>query len=252
MTKNTKELIGFKQNFMTIIADAGLRGKNNDVRFVTLQCDCGNIKDKNLYNFTRIGSPKSCGKCDFGRYHGLSRHPLMSRYRQIKNRCSNPNHKSYKDYGAKGVTVCKEWAKDFRVFLKWCESNGYKKDLQLDRIDPKKGYEPANCRFITQEENLRRSSKNYFITYKERTMTAKEWSRELGYPYDYIRAAAKTHPLNQVIQAVRKVLKITIHDGQDFTPRQLSDKYGLRVSRVRENYTKGLRGKDLIEKSRLI
>ena len=55
---------------------------------------------------------------------------------------------AYKDYGAKGITVCNEWH-DRDNFRKWAIDNGYVKGLRLERIDTKKGYSPGNCRFGT-------------------------------------------------------------------------------------------------------
>lgn len=64
----------------------------------------------------------------------------------IMRRCYNENYVSYKDYGAKGIRVCKEWH-DRKVFKKWCGENGYVKGMRLQRYDTKKDYEPSNCYF---------------------------------------------------------------------------------------------------------
>lgn len=76
-------------------------------------------------------------------------------HKSMRNRCENPNAKDYKNYGAKGISVCDEWKKVI-PFCEWALDNGYEKGLQIDRIDPDKGYCPENCRFITRIENLRR------------------------------------------------------------------------------------------------
>jgi hypothetical protein len=59
---------------------------------------------------------------------------------------------SYKYYGARGITVCDEWIKP-EPFLEWALANGYRDDLQIDRIDPDGNYEPTNCRWVTPKEN---------------------------------------------------------------------------------------------------
>ena len=38
--------------------------------------------------------------------------------------------------------------------------NGYKKGLQVDRVDPEGNYEPQNCRFISKRENVQRARKS--------------------------------------------------------------------------------------------
>ena len=68
-------------------------------------------------------------------------------YEMIR-RCYNEKSVAYKDYGAKGIKVCKEWH-DRESFRKWCIDNGYKKGLRIERIDASKNYEPSNCRFGT-------------------------------------------------------------------------------------------------------
>lgn len=81
----------------------------------------------------------------------------------MKQRCYNPNNNRYANYGAKGVTVCKEWLHDYLAFRDWALLAGYDKDAPrgkctLDRIDPLGNYEPSNCRWVdmkTQVSNKR-------------------------------------------------------------------------------------------------
>ena len=84
----------------------------------------------------------------------------LSRYVQILQRCYNSECKSYKNYGAKGVTMCDEWLNSPDKFISWCESNGYDETKVLDKdilcdqlgIHPKI-YSPKTCKFVTVEEN---------------------------------------------------------------------------------------------------
>jgi len=79
----------------------------------------------------------------------------------MKARCYNKNHKSYKDYGGRGVKVCDEWKNDYLVFKTWALSNSYKEGLTIDRENNDGNYEPSNCRWVTIEEQAynRRSTK---------------------------------------------------------------------------------------------
>lgn len=92
--------------------------------------------------------------------HGLRYHPLYLVWCAMKQRCSNPNRKDFKRYGGRGVKVCNLWQKDPKSFIEWCLANGYKKGLQLDRIDNDGNYEPCNCRFVTNATNSRKQTTN--------------------------------------------------------------------------------------------
>lgn len=86
--------------------------------------------------------------------HGKSRTPLYKLLYGMRDRCSNKNSTGYKDYGARGISVCDKWLSSFEEFEKWALENNYKKGLEIDRIDNDRNYEPINCRFVTRQENL--------------------------------------------------------------------------------------------------
>lgn len=83
----------------------------------------------------------------------------------MKERCNNSHNKSYKNYGNKGIKVCKEWEEDFSQFREWAINSGYKKGLTIDRINPAKNYCPENCRWATTKQQNRNYSRNRKINY---------------------------------------------------------------------------------------
>ena len=83
----------------------------------------------------------------------------------MRNRCSNPRNNSYYLYGAKGVTVCKEWD-DYEAFKEWAYENGYDENARraectLDRINPFGNYEPSNCRWVSMKVQNNNTRKHY-------------------------------------------------------------------------------------------
>lgn len=90
--------------------------------------------------------------------HGLGGTPEYHIWYSMIDRCGNPDSKSWKHYGARGITVCERWL-DVRNFVAdmGLRPNG----CSLDRIDGSKGYEPGNCRWATelQQQRNRRSVK---------------------------------------------------------------------------------------------
>jgi len=85
--------------------------------------------------------------------HGLRKHPLYSVWDGMTQRCTNQKTKAYKNYGGRGVVICDEWRGNFKPFYDWCLSNGWRKGLEIDRIDNDGNYEPSNCRFISHRLN---------------------------------------------------------------------------------------------------
>ena len=104
------------------------------------------------------------------------------------SRCQNPNHKQYKDYGGRGITVCEEW-KDFSVFRKWALSNGYVDGVDycsIDRIDVNGNYEPSNCRWANRKMQMNNRRANVLLTYNGETKTLAQWADTLGICYSTI------------------------------------------------------------------
>lgn len=76
--------------------------------------------------------------------------PLYPTYKQMLQRCSNPNHKYYEYYGGRGITVCEEW-KGPNGFTQFLADMGQRPEgYTLDRMDGDKGYSPDNCRWATR------------------------------------------------------------------------------------------------------
>jgi hypothetical protein len=106
-------------------------------------------------------------------------------------RCTEVQSKNYKNYGERGIYVCRLWMLNFMAFEKWAKKNGYTRNLILDRKDNNGPYEPANCRWVTAKvsANNRRSSLN--LTIFGETKTAKAWAEDKRCSVDYATFLAR-------------------------------------------------------------
>lgn len=111
--------------------------------------------------------------------HGYYYEPWYRNYRTMMDRCYCKKTGNYHQYGALGVTVCKEWH-DINNFKKWVDESGFEPGLTLDRIDNTKGYSPDNCRWATMKQQTNNRKNTLFLTYKRRKMALTDWSDKIG------------------------------------------------------------------------
>lgn len=150
------------------------------------KCDCGTVK---IVHGTSLksGTSTNCGcirKTGLHRTHSKSNHPLYKVWQRIKGCTSSKTHQDYKHYGARGIKVCDEWLSDFQKFYEWSIQNGYKRGLEIDRINNGGNYEPSNCRWVNRSIQMRNTRRNILIMYRNHIKTLSEWSDITGISYN--------------------------------------------------------------------
>lgn len=155
--------------------------KRGDQYWWLCQCECGNICIAKASRLSQ-GLTKSCGCLKFinaqNIKHGLKKHPLYSKWNNMKNRCYNIRSKHYLDYGGRGIYVCDRWLESVENFYNDM-IEGWQPYIHLGRIDNDGPYSPENCRWETPTQNNNNRRGCVMITFDGRTHTIAEWAKEL-------------------------------------------------------------------------
>lgn len=184
MPKRIEANVGDRFGRLVIIKEIAKRDKQ---RYFLCSCDCGDLREVR-YKSLRAGEQKSCGCARNERnrtsnlIHGQWGNPLYWSWHSMKQRCLNPKTKTFRYYGGRGITICKEWL-DYEVFHIWAMRAGYKEGLTIERKDCNGNYEPLNCTWIPQSEQGNNTRRSVKVTFQSKTQILKKWSIELGIPY---------------------------------------------------------------------
>lgn len=158
-------------------------------------CDCGK-EHITTTGALRNGTTRSCGcyKSDCSRKM-LTKHgnavpgnhtPIYATWSGMKQRTSNSNHPDYRHYGGRGITVCERWSGN-NGFQNFIDDMGQRPAKHsIDRINVNGNYEPNNCRWATQSEQVRNTRQNDLITIDGITKCRQDWSNDYGVPSNTI------------------------------------------------------------------
>lgn len=160
MNTNIRNRVGETNGMIEVIDFHGLDKKQNAIWLC--RCQCGRltkVKGYHIKNTVSCGCLRISKLVDRVTTHGGTKNGWSGNYRTwaaMRDRCGNPNAKSFKWYGGRGITVCEQWRHDFAAFEMYLKStigdrpNG----LTIDRINNYRGYEPGNVRWATRKEQM--------------------------------------------------------------------------------------------------
>lgn len=159
------DLEGKKFGRLTAVRQAH---KNKQSKYYWLfQCDCGRQTTVIPYDVTS-GKTQSCGCYHVERAseanlkHGYSHVKGNSVYKiwiGMHDRCNRVTNKSYRYYGALGITYCSRW-NSFENFLSDMGPRP-SEEHTLERINPYGNYEPSNCKWATRSEQNNNNRRCY-------------------------------------------------------------------------------------------
>lgn len=124
------------------------------------RCDCGATLEV-IGNNLRAGYSNSCGcsRVKHGHAKPKANTSAYTCWRNMWNRCTNPNIPTYRHYGGRGIRVCDRWL-DFKTFLADMGERPSSKH-SIERLNNNLGYTPENCTWATrsqQNSNRRKRS----------------------------------------------------------------------------------------------
>jgi hypothetical protein len=185
------DLTGQRFGRLTVIKKHGIN-KHRQVQWLC-QCDCGNLCTP-LGMCLRKNNTRSCGclakkSIALVNYkHGMAKTPIYRIWRSMMQRCYDINSHSYKNYGGRGIFVCKSWH-DFEKFYE--DMRDRPKGKSLERLNNNVLYAPENVIWANniQQANNRRS--NVILEYQGRKQTMQQWSDEVGLKIQTVWARLK-------------------------------------------------------------
>jgi len=87
-------------------------------------------------------------------YNNVTKNKEYQIYHQMIQRCYNPNHPKYKNYGGRGIIICDKWMNKINGYENFINDMGYRNNEEdsIDRINVNGNYEPNNCKWSSSKE----------------------------------------------------------------------------------------------------
>lgn len=117
--------------------------------------------------------------------HGMKLTPEYAVWKQMRQRCSNPNNHAFQHYGGRGIAVCDRW-QSFENFLADMGSRPSPKH-SLERKDNLLGYSPGNVKWSTKSEQMRNTRVNHILTARGISQCLAAWAELAGIAESTIR-----------------------------------------------------------------
>lgn len=157
------EMVGMRFGWVKIISsEKRWNAAMNHCRVLTRCTGCGSVQWQDLGNLRR-GKSRGCQSCLQPRSVPIWLEKRLSAARQ---RCSNPNDKEYRNYGARGIRFCFPSVLDAGLHV--LDALGLpEKKLEIDRIDTNGDYAPGNLRFVPHPVNCTNQRRNVLSEFRQ-------------------------------------------------------------------------------------
>lgn len=156
-------------------------------------CACGNVILVEASNLASAHT-RSCGclvvdTCsDVGcknRTHSKTDTREWNAWAGAKSRCSNPNVSAFKNYGGRGITMCRRWLNSFAAFF--ADMGPCPPRFTLERKDVNRGYTPKNCIWASAKTQARNRRTTVYVRRKGRKITLAQAAEDHGLRLSLVR-----------------------------------------------------------------
>lgn len=153
------DLFGIQFDRLKVVARAGSNSRGDAMW--SCECKCGGTVIVRRWSLVS-GTTKSCGCLHIetaistgrnNKTHGYSGTPEYDAWKTMMSRCYSKKNKKYPNYGGRGIRVCDRW----HVVENFLRDMGARpsSDLSIDRRDNDGHYEPLNCHWATEMQQVR-------------------------------------------------------------------------------------------------
>ena len=186
-----QDLTGMTFGRLTVIERA--ENSNNGAARWLCRCSCGNevvVCASDLKN-----RQESCGcyrrekASQANKKHGMSGTKIYKTWRDMLARCENPKHKSFDEYGGRGIKVCERWHKFENFYDDVSQLPHFgEKGYTLDRIRVNEDYKPGNVRWSDANTQARNRRNNVMVEYEGVEMCLTEATEKSGISYTTLQS----------------------------------------------------------------
>lgn len=121
-------------------------------------------------------------------------------WRNMRRRCIDPKDDSYKDYGGRGITVCRRWLNSYDNFFE--DMGECPPKHSLERMNNNKGYSPSNCKWATMKDQLNNQRRNVVIKQNGLSKTVSQWAEHIGIRADTLFRRLKRMSVEKAFQII--------------------------------------------------
>jgi hypothetical protein len=182
------DLIGRKFGRWTVLSRE--IDENNKTKW-KCKCDCGNYGLVSTHVLGKKGRSMSCGclgRKEKSKYinttlyppaHGLAKNRFYMIKTSLIHKCYNEKHPTYKNFGAKGITVCDLWRNGAKDMYEWAIENEWEEsDVIILKIGEKE-FNPSTC-LILKESDFRSivgQKGGKLIEYNKEIHSVSKWAK---------------------------------------------------------------------------